>query len=143
MEFGLFDSFAGIGGYGWSRTGFTKIANAQIRWFQRLNVAVVKQTDHASVVARRVMALVGERQPRRARRRGNTAVGTARTSTMIPNNEPFAALGHKAVALADRTAGAVIHSITALPLRFHRAFENVCRSEIGREQAQLKTRARR
>ena len=61
---------------------------------------------------------------------------------MIPNNEPFAALGHKAVALADRTAGAVIHSITAMPLRFHRAFENVRRSEIWRKQSQLKTRAR-
>jgi len=40
MEFGLSDSFAGVGGYCRSRTWFTKIANAQIRWLQRLNVAI-------------------------------------------------------------------------------------------------------
>src|SRR5437762_2422191 len=118
MKFGRFDSFAGIRGYGRSRTGFTKIANAQFRWFQRLNVTVVKQAQHPSVVARRVMAFIGERQPRRARRRADAAVGTAGSPAMIPHNEPFAALGHKAVAFADGTSGAVIHSIAALPARF-------------------------
>ena len=96
-------------------------------------MAVIKQTDQAAIVPRRVMAHVVERQLRWTWWRGDAAVGTAWTAAMIPNDEPVAGLRYISVALAGWTAGAVIHAVTALPLRFHRAFENIRRANIGRE----------
>src|SRR5947207_3264211 len=100
-----------------------------------------EKSIHAPAVTRRVMALGVERHPRRTRRRADATVGTARTATVVPYDDPFAGLVHEAVALASGAAGAVIHAVAALPLRLLRALKNVRCPEVRREQAELEPRA--
>src|SRR5438128_4143638 len=120
--------------------GCAKIAHAQIGGRECLYMAVVEKSIHAPAVTRRVMALGVERHPRRTRRRADPTVGTARTATVVPYDNPFAGLAHEAVALASGAAGAVIHAVAALPLRLLRALKNVRCPEIRREQAELEPR---
>src|SRR5438094_6961467 len=133
-------SFAGEARHRRVGVGFSKIAHAHIGGKERLDVAVVEKSIHAPAVARRVMALGVERHPRRTRRRADATVGTARTATMVPYDDPFAGLAHETVALASGAAGAVIHAVAALPLRLLRALKNVRCSEVRREQAELEPR---
>src|SRR5947208_9053523 len=101
--------------------GFAKIVHAQIGGKECLDMAVVEKSIHAPAVTRRVMALGVERHPRRTRRRADATVGTARTATMVPYDDPFAGLAHEGVALASGTAGALIHAVAARPLALLRA----------------------
>src|SRR5437899_7642996 len=87
--------------------GFAKIAHAQIGGKERLDVAVVEKSIHAPAVARRVMALGVEPHPRRTRRRADATVGTARTATEVPYDDPFAGLAHRAVGQASAAAGSL------------------------------------
>src|SRR5882724_3247895 len=121
------DLFTGIGGEGRKRAGFAKITDAQITGPQCLNVGVVKQSVHPSIMSGRIMCLARsacERQKRWARSGVDPLIGTTRRAAMVPCNEPDARGRNKTVPLPSRTARTVIHRITTLPLLLDRAFEN-------------------
>src|SRR3989442_4646397 len=104
-------------------------------------MTVIMETGHPSVVSARVVALVGERHPGRTRRPGNTAVRTARTSAMVPHNQPVGWLSDRGVRLQHRAARRIVHPVAALPLRLDRTFEDVGCLEEPVKQSRLVTGA--
>src|SRR6266446_10794517 len=128
--------FSGIAWHRRQRARLAKIAHPQLRGSEQDDVAIIEHRVHAVTVARWVMADVVEWQPRRARGRRHARVRTARTAPMVPHDDALGGLRDKRIPPGHRTAVAVVHGETALPLWLDGTLEHVRRAEVTVHQAE-------
>jgi len=117
--------FAGEGGNGRGGTRFAKVEDAQSDRPEGFDVAIVKEAVQTATMAGWIVAFIVKWKPGRTRWRTDATVRAAGAATMVPNDEPIAGLGYRGVSLAGGAAGAVIHTVTALPIGLFGTFENL------------------